>query len=70
MKPTKVYILPTQYDLQYDNGGEAYVRLADILNWARDSMKLYIDEYARYGDSITFGKYDAFKRMVDKLTYL
>lgn len=33
MKPRKVYILPSQYDLQYNNGGELYVNPNDLLTW-------------------------------------
>ena len=37
--PNKVYIFPSQYNLQYDNGGEAYIRKEALLEWAKDTEK-------------------------------
>ena len=37
--PNKVYILPSQYNLQYDNGGEEYIRKNALLEWAKDMIE-------------------------------
>ena len=36
--PNKVYILPSQYNLQYDNGGEEYIRKDALLEWAERQL--------------------------------
>ena len=34
--PNKVYILPSQHNLQYDNGGEEYIRKDALLDWINE----------------------------------
>ena len=35
-EPDKVYILPSQYNLQYDNGGEEYIHKDVLLEWMNE----------------------------------
>ena len=35
--PNKVYILPSQHNLQYDNGGEEYIRKDALLEWIQEA---------------------------------
>ena len=37
--PNKVYILPSQYNLQYDNGGEEYIRKDALLEWLKEELE-------------------------------
>lgn len=70
MKPSKVYILPTQYDLQYDNGGEPYVSLNDLLEWARKRKETYLDLANKSGDGVEWGQECGFEELIDKLESL
>lgn len=59
--PNKVYILPSQHNLQYDNGGEEYIRKDALLEWAKEHQE------GEYVGSYTWACYQIF---IDKLESL
>ena len=59
--PNKVYILPSQYNLQYDNGGEEYIRKEAFLEWAKEIEEKYVEN--GYGER-------GFYELLDKIESL
>ena len=64
--PNKVYILPSQHNLQYDNGGEEYIRKDAILEWATEKIRPIANEK----DDYYVGKRVAFKQGIEKILSL
>ena len=63
--PNKVYILPSQHNLQYDNGGEEYIRKDALLEWAKEQIKDYADSLPE-----EIGWDDALKAVINKINSL
>ena len=64
--PNKVYILPSQHNLQYDNGGEKYIRKESILEWLRAKHA----ELDPPGNERDFGRLEAVEEFTEKLQSL
>lgn len=64
--PNKVYILPSQHNLQYDNGGEEYIRKDALLEWAK-AKHMELDPPQNERD---FGRIEAVEELIKHIESL
>jgi len=81
MKPDKVYVKKERNNaifslsVQYDNGGDVYIRKDALLEWAKEQMRIHenrileaaITNTAKIGASISGIKRDMYQVFIDKL---